>query len=71
MFYYSMRQNLTKEERFQAKLASFDNKTLEIKNHPEFVQILGPNLNSSLRDLKTDRPLAYLEEKVVSRTDPW
>ena len=59
-----MRKTLTKEERFQAKLASFDNKTLEIKNHPEFLEISGSNLNSSLRDLKTARPLAYLAEKV-------
>ena len=60
-----MRQNLTKEERFQAKLASFDNKTLEIKNHTEFLQISGVNLNSSLTELNTDRPLAYLQEKVL------
>ena len=40
-------------------------RTLEIKNHPEFQQILGSNLNSSLTDLKTARPLAYLHEKVV------
>ena len=60
-----MRQNLTKEERFQAKLASFDNKTLEIINHPEFLQISGINLNSSLTDLNTERALAYLEEKVL------
>ena len=64
MFYYCMKQTLTKEERFQAKLASFDNKTLEIKNHPEFLEISGLNLNSSLTDLATDRPLAYLHEKV-------
>ena len=61
----SMRPTLTKEERFQAKLSAFDNRTLEIKNHPEFQQILGSNLNSSLTDLKTARPLAYLHEKVV------
>ena len=61
----SARQTLSKEERFQAKLASFDNKTLEIKNHTEFLQISGVNLNSSLTELNTDRPLAYLQEKVL------
>ena len=66
-----MRQTLTKEERFQAKLASFHNKTLEIKNHPEFLQISGSNLNTSLRELATGRPLAYLAEKVGYKNYPW
>jgi len=54
---------LTKEERFQAKLESFDNKTEEIKNHEDYLEIQGINLKSAIADLNTSRPIAFLKQK--------
>ena len=58
------RPTLTKTERFHAKLESFRNKTGEIKSHQDYFEIPGKNLRTSVKDLNTSRPIAYLKQKV-------
>ena len=60
------RPTLTKEERYRAKQESFDNRTEQIKNHEDYFEIPGKNLQSAIKELNTTRPLAYLKQKVYN-----